>query len=102
MGKVLLDFSKGLESNRNSDIASCLEQAIKESKKISKEAEDSLLEFGVNLGHFDVFGQVRDIEAVCDHCQKKIQEIETGKEERIRTYRTLGFCAGAALAIMLM
>jgi hypothetical protein len=59
-----------------------------------------LRELGQSLGRFDLNGQLLGIAAVRNTCRSKLQQFEKNKEVRLRSYQTLGLCAGAALAIL--
>ncbi len=55
-----------------------------------------------SLGKFDLEGQLQGLEAAKADCQRRLQNMEQGKESRLRSYRALGLCGGAALAILLL
>lgn len=59
-------------------------------------------QLGMNLGRFDVSGQLRGLESIRILCSKKLEMLAQNKESRLRSYQTLGLCAGAALAILLV
>jgi hypothetical protein len=61
-----------------------------------------LLDLGRTLGHFDLDGQIQGIEAVRQEAVASLDKLTKDKEARLRSYQTLGLCAGAALAILLM
>ena len=57
---------------------------------------------GDSLGKYDLDGQLKGIDFVRKNCEeilaKQVQELNNC----VRTYKTLGVCAGAALAILLL
>ena len=64
--------------------------------------KELLLELGRSLGNFDLNGQLRGIEAVRRQALEALQNSVKDRDQRIRSYQTLGLCAGAALAILLL
>ena len=61
-----------------------------------------LLLLGSSLGRFDLAGQLKGLSAVKGQCALELQELRTDREPRLRSYRVLGLCAGAALVILLI
>ena len=55
---------------------------------------------GSSLGRFDLDGQLLGLEAVRVYCQEQLSEMSKDRDVRLRSYQTLGLCAGAALAIL--
>ena len=70
--------------------------------ELSRTLKELLLELGRGLGSFDLNGQLRGIEAVRRQAIEALQESVNDRDVRIRSYQTLGLCAGAALAILLL
>ena len=63
---------------------------------------ECLRELGRCLGKYDISGQLEGLESVREHCDKYLTQLESDKNGRVRTYQTLGLCAGAALALLLI
>ena len=59
-----------------------------------------LLELGKNLGNFDMAGQLQGLEYARTLCRENLEKLMHNKESRLRSYQTLGLCAGAAIAIL--
>ena len=57
---------------------------------------------GASLGRFDLQGQLQGIESVRAQCRKDLAELEDNRDQRLRSYQTLGLCAGCALAILFL
>ena len=47
-------------------------------------------------------GSVRGLASAQETCRKELEAVEAEKAGRLRCYRALGLCAGAALAILLL
>ena len=42
------------------------------------------------------------VETVRGECRRELEQMNVNKDVRLRSYQTLGFCAGAAVAILLI
>ena len=59
-----------------------------------------MLLLGKSIGRFDMDGQIKGLEAVRQDCRRRLDELSKDRDTRLRSYQTLGLCAGAALAIL--
>ena len=91
-----------LEAQISPDVPSCLAAAAAKSGPLSKRIEEAVCILGSSLGRFDLQGQLQGLEAVRAYCRSELEQMATGRETRLRSYQTLGLCAGAALAILLV
>ena len=65
-------------------------------------AKSQLMALRNSLGRFDIDGQMSGMEAVRQECERNLLLLRNNRENRLRSYQTLGLCAGAALAILLV
>ncbi len=100
IGKILLDISSELERQISPDVHSCVQAALNNSLDIGKRSYEAFDLLGSSLGHFDLEGQIRGMEAVRGFCRKELEDLSYNRDSRLRSYQTLGLCAGAALAIL--
>jgi len=54
------------------------------------------------LGKQDMLAQIRAINLAEERLNQEIQRLNAEKKERTRAYRTIGMCAGLALAVILI
>ncbi len=99
---VFLNLYRELTWQKLPDAGSCMYAAIRRSGDISPRARRLLVQLGHTLGRFDLDGQLQGIQAVRKRCEESLQSIRKNRDERLRSYQTLGICAGAALAIILI
>lgn len=59
-------------------------------------------ELGKTLGNLDLNGQLQGLDASKKLCCRYLAKLEHNRDARLRSYQTLGLCAGAALAILLI
>ena len=76
--------------------------ALNNIPELPKKTAQYLGDLGQSLGVFDLQGQLRGLESVRCNCMSAITEREQQRPQRVRSYETLGLCAGAALAILLI
>lgn len=98
--RFFLLLSHELEDQISPDVERCVSAAVTKSKELPKLLSDALLLLGHTLGRFDLEGQVRGLEAVRQECRQTLCGLDRNKSIRLRSYQTLGLCAGAALVIL--
>lgn len=98
--KVFLDFAIELEDQIHPDVSKCMRAALEKTKDIPKLTWESLDALGKSMGRFDMDGQLKGMEAVRQECRRILNELSGNRESRVRSYQTLGLCAGAAIAIL--
>ena len=82
------------------DAERCMCAALYKHRDIPPISEKILEMFGRSLGRFDLCGQLKGIDDIRNECNRHLQVLTENKDVRIRNYRTLAICAGAALAIL--
>lgn len=91
-----------LERREKSDAAACMRSSIARSSGFPRSVRRLLMQLGRSIGRFDLSGQLEGLEAVCAACRSELKELSHNRENRLRSYQTLGLCAGAALAILFL
>lgn len=99
---VFLNLYRELSCQKLPDAGSCMYAALRRSGEIPTRVRRLLVQLGNTLGRFDLPGQLQGIEAVRKRCEESLASIQKNRDERLRSYQTLGICAGAALAIVLI
>ena len=101
MREVLVAIAGALETQLYTDAAICMRQILHQHSHLPGRVAKVLEQLAASLGIFDLPGQIAGLESTQKACEKELNYLERNREERMRSYRTLGFCAGAALAILL-
>lgn len=83
------------------DAACCMNAALSNTN-LSPTTKMILRNLGRGLGCFDLEGQLQGIHSVRQEAEQALTRLTDGQEARLRSYQTLGLCAGAALAILLL
>ena len=99
---VLLGLSQELDAQIAPDVAICMHAVLSRVKDMPLRTAEVLDKLGNSLGRFDLMGQLKGLEAIRSDCRRTLEELSYNKDQRLRSYQTLGFCAGAALAILLV
>lgn len=95
-------LSNELEDQISPNVANCMHSAMEQEGDIPVVTAQCLCSLGQTLGRFDLQGQLNGLESVRQMCRRKLDTLERNKQTRLRSYQTLGICAGAALAILLI
>ena len=99
---VFLNLYRELKWQKLPDAGSCMYAAIQRSGEIPPKVSRLLVQLGHTLGRFDLPGQLQGIQSVRKRSEETLDAIRKNRVERLRSYQTLGICAGAALAIFLI
>ena len=59
-----------------------------------------LMLLGDSLGKYDLEGQISGLIAVKESCKQLLEPLQLQLSNKLKTYRTLGFCAGLMVAII--
>lgn len=100
VGAVFSNLAKELESQISPDVESCMTAALAKAGPLPRQTGLQLRRLGTSLGRFDLEGQLKGLEAARTECQQELDRLGKNREHRIRSYQTLGLCAGAAIAIL--
>ena len=101
LGVVFLNLARELDWQAEPEVANCMAEAIRKSASLSGEIKKHLFQLGGILGRYDLTGQLKELQAVRTECEGALRILSKDKDVRMRSYQTLGLCAGAALAILL-
>lgn len=102
VSKVLRTLSEELNAQVAPDGDSCMRAALEATKDVPVLTGNMLRLLGKTLGKFDLEGQIQGIQKVISEVQRNLILLSSDRDNRIRSYRTLGFCAGISLAILLI
>lgn len=93
-------LGKELEDQISPNVSSCMQAAIAVADALPKQTTEVLGLLGESLGKFDLNGQLRGLESVRSECNRRLDTLSENQDVRLRSYKTLGLCAGAALVIL--
>ena len=99
--RVFSRLAESLETHETSDAASCMEEVLREIPLLPETCA-ILRQVGLNLGRFDLEGQLKGLEEGRALCRHQLKILGENRDTRLRNYQTLSLCTGAALAILLI
>lgn len=102
VGQVLKNLTLELEAQIAPDAATCMRAAVEKVGKLPPSVRKNLLTLGISLGRYDLPGQMKGIDSVRIQCRTDLEALTANREVRLRSYQTLGLCAGCALAILFL
>ena len=97
---LFLELEKELRMQMSADAYCCMTAALSHTEDLSERMRENLLLLGKNLGRFDLQGQLSGIASVQQLCRRDLEGMQSNQDVRLRSYRTLGICAGIALVIL--
>ena len=101
LGQVFSQLSQSLAEQIYPEVSGCMQAALSDTA-LPPGVRESLLTLGNTLGRFDLSGQRKGLLTLRGECKRQLQQLRQNRTERLRSIRTLGFCAGAALTILLI
>lgn len=99
---ILMTLCAELESQIAPDASACMKAALKKHPKIPLRLKKAMEQLGLSLGRFDLPGQLNGLDSVRHQCRRELEELSRDRSVRLRSYQTLGLCAGSALAILFL
>lgn len=99
---VLAELAFELNNQITPQVSSCMDIVLLKQNDISQNIKEAFSQLGQCLGRFDLQGQLKELDYVRVFCTSHLNDLEANRDARLRSYQTLGLCAGAALAILLL
>ena len=97
---VFLNLARELEWQSEPDAGGCMRAAMEKCHDLPACLRRPLRQLGQTLGCFDLPGQLQGLKSVQEICRREQARLEQNRDARLRSYQTLGLCAGAALVIL--
>ena len=99
---LFLSLARELERQISPDAGCCINAALAALPNLSPDIRNLVKKLGKTLGRFDLPGQLRGLQAVRRETMQVLDKLTANQDTRLRSYQTLGLCAGAALAILFL
>lgn len=93
-------LAQQLDASASSDASACMRELLSQMDDFPPQTQSALTHLANCLGRFDLAGQLKEFEAVRAECRNALDALTDNKQIRLRSYQTLGLCAGAALVIL--
>ncbi len=99
--QIMQGLARELEEQIAPDAKVCMDVVLQRFE-IPESLRTVLGRLGISLGRFDLEGQMQGVQSVLTQCRMDLSALTKDRDIRLRTYQTLGICAGLALAIALL
>ncbi len=100
LGKVFIALAKELENQVSPEVKQCMLAAVASVPDLPPKTKENLISLGSILGHFDMDGQIDGLKSIQNDIRRILEEHINNQDVRLRSYQTLGVCAGAAIVIL--
>ena len=101
-GDLFEKFACKMELQISTDLYQCMTNVVNCDSKLPNITKSEMVLLGKSIGRFDLEGQLKGIESVRQDCKRNLEMLSNNRDHRLRSYQTLGLCAGATLAILLI
>ena len=98
--KFFLALAAELESQVAPEVFHCVQAALCQVKGFPGQSAAVVEHFGASLGAYDLDGQLKAIAGTKQACSQTLQQLVLDQDSLLRSYQTLGLCAGAAVVIL--
>ena len=98
--KAFICLAEELELQTEGNVNKCISSTVRRCPDIPRYTAQRLTELGHSLGKFDLNGQLKCFQAVNAENIRLLDRLSNDHDTRLRSYKTLGLCAGAALVIL--
>ena len=98
--QVFIRLAEELERQISPDVHSCMDAVLAECEDLPQRTGSILAQLGRSFGRFDLQGQINGLESARETCRRVLNDLSVNRDTRLRSYQTLGLCAGAALVIL--
>ena len=102
VGKFFGTLGQELRRGDVSEAPACVALTLARDRELPEACRSLLSQLGKSLGQLAMPGHNRAMPAEKEDSRKNMDRVEAEKAGRLRCYRALGLCAGAALAILLL
>lgn len=100
--QFFMELATELEDQIAPNVQCCVNAAMAKLTELPNALTGPLSNLGKTLGRFDLDGQIRGLESTRQACRQALEALSIHREDRLRSYQTLGLCAGAAVAILFL
>lgn len=102
VGRFFDRLGQELRTGENPDVPACMALTLAKTEALPAPCPEILRQLGNTLGQLDLSGQRKGLASAREAVDRALRQIEAEKASRLRCYRALGLCGGAALAILLL
>ena len=102
VGSIFSNIAGELTAMLSPDVKGCVQNVLHNMPQIPNYLRSTLELLGNSMGKFDREGQLKGLASAVSELGSELKNHAQGQEARLRCYQTLGLCAGAAIAILMI
>ena len=102
LGHFYMQLSEELDTLAACDATACMDSVLAVTTGLPASVRWILTQLGRSLGCFDLSGQLRGIAYAQETVRRELTHLQINMEHTVKSFRLLGCCAGAAIAILLL
>lgn len=102
VGQVFRDLGQELNAGNVPNASTCMAYALAKNNQLPEACGVLLKQVGNHLGQLDLESQLRGLTLTKEQTSQQLDKVMAERAGRIRSYRALGLCGGAALTILLL
>ncbi|MBR7123182.1 MAG: stage III sporulation protein AB [Oscillospiraceae bacterium] len=89
-----------LNNQISPDVECCMLSALEVTRNLPKLTYVAMRSLGRALGNFGLEGQLKELDVIYIESKQTLTAFTKNQEVKLRSYQTLGICAGAVLVIL--
>ena len=93
-------LSEELDAQVQPSVYHCVQATLKKEANLPETTAKLIEKLGHSLGKFDIDGQVIELHALRKEAELLKEKMIAEQEQKLRSYKTLALCAGAAIVII--
>lgn len=101
LSQVFRALANELNAQISPNVELCMNKVLN-NISLPKQTKCALESLGRSLGKYDIDGQMKGIHTLYGEVQQAYKTLMTNRDQRLRSYRTLGLCIGIVIAIILL
>lgn len=102
LSALFRDMAEQLRLRQEASVYAIVRKCLTAAPPLPGEISRILLDLAPGLGQYDVQCQLYSLDLAAGQVQAMIERCQSEQKGRVKSYCTLGVCAGLALAIMLL
>ena len=102
VGDILKEMSLELEKQMIPNASACMYAVLNKQSNLPARSRECMVQLGECLGCFDLPGQLQGLMSVQKCAEYELEQLRRNQDVRLRSYQTLGLCAGAALIVLFL
>ncbi|MCI6729756.1 MAG: stage III sporulation protein AB [Candidatus Faecousia sp.] len=102
VGRVFRALGQELQKGECDAVSGCMTLVLARTPDLPEPCREIFRQMGKSLGQLDLSGQLSSLAALNETVKRHLDRVSAEKAGRIRCYRALSLCGGAALALLLL